>query len=88
MIDSQICVLMAYNTASMEIVTHVQEKPSLAEAEDAKKRVITEVSHYEALSEEEKALDKRVNLKLDFILLLILAIGFIVRCYRGHAKLS
>ncbi|KAL3436069.1 major facilitator superfamily domain-containing protein [Aspergillus tetrazonus] len=62
----------------MEIVTHVQEKPSLAEAEDAKKRVITEVSHYEALSEEEKALDKRVNLKLDFILLLILAIGLIL----------
>ncbi|KAL4812285.1 major facilitator superfamily domain-containing protein [Aspergillus spinulosporus] len=62
----------------MDVVTHVQEKPSLAEIEDAKKMVVIEVSHYEALSEEEKALDRRVNLKLDFILLLILAIGFIL----------
>ncbi|KAL4982740.1 major facilitator superfamily domain-containing protein [Aspergillus falconensis] len=62
----------------MDTVNPVQEKPSLAEVEDAKKRVVTEVSHYEPISEEEKALDRRVNLKLDFILLLILAIGFIL----------
>ncbi len=61
-------------------VTRAQDKPSLAEVEDAKRVVATEVSHYEPLSEEEKALDRRVNLKMDFILLLILAIGFIVRC--------
>jgi hypothetical protein len=60
-------------------VTRV-DKPSLAEVEDAKRVVATEVSHYEPVSEEEKALDRRVNLKMDFILLLILAIGFIVRC--------
>ncbi|RDW84106.1 uncharacterized protein DSM5745_04432 [Aspergillus mulundensis] len=62
----------------MDAVTAVQEKPSLTEVEDAKNKVVVEVSHYEPLTEEEKALDRRVNFKLDFILLLILAIGFIL----------
>lgn len=35
-------------------------------------------THYEPTTEEEKALDKRVNLKLDFIVLSLLAIEFIV----------
>lgn len=60
-------------------VTPAHDKPSLAELEDVKRIVATEVSHYEPVSEEEKALDRKVNLKLDFTLLLILAIGFIVR---------
>lgn len=60
-------------------VNPAQDKPSLAELEDVKRVVATEVSHYEPASEEEKALDRRVNLKIDFTLLLILAIGFIVR---------
>ncbi|KAL4926707.1 major facilitator superfamily domain-containing protein [Aspergillus undulatus] len=62
----------------MDIVTSVQDKPSLSEVENAKKKVVTEVSHYVPMSDEEKALDQRVNLKLDFTLLLILAIGFIL----------
>ncbi|KAL4915369.1 major facilitator superfamily domain-containing protein [Aspergillus aurantiobrunneus] len=60
----------------MDAVT-VQEKPSVAEVEDAKRKVVTEVSHYKPVTDEEKALDRRVNLKMDFTLLLILAIGFI-----------
>ncbi|KAL4862948.1 hypothetical protein BDV12DRAFT_206863 [Aspergillus spectabilis] len=39
---------------------------------------VIEVSHYEPATEEERALDRRVNLKIDFTLLLILAIGFIL----------
>ncbi|KAI9370217.1 major facilitator superfamily domain-containing protein [Aspergillus egyptiacus] len=62
----------------MDSITAVQEKPSLAEVEDAKRKVVTEVSHYKPMTEAEKALDRRVNLKLDFTLLLILSIGFIL----------
>ncbi|KAL2802247.1 major facilitator superfamily domain-containing protein [Aspergillus granulosus] len=62
----------------MDSITAAQEKPSLSEVENAKKQVVTQVSHYAPISEEEKALDRRVNLKMDFTLLLILAIGFIL----------
>ncbi|KAL4966461.1 major facilitator superfamily domain-containing protein [Aspergillus stella-maris] len=62
----------------MDAITSAQDKPSLSEVENAKKKVVTEVSHYVPLSEEEKSLDRRVNLKMDFTLLLILAIGFIL----------
>lgn len=34
--------------------------------------------HYQPATDEEKALDRRVNLKLDTTVVLILAIGFIV----------
>jgi hypothetical protein len=64
---------------SMDSITAAQEKPSLSEVENAKKQVVTQVSHYAPMSDEEKALDRRVNLKMDFTLLVILAIGFIVR---------
>ncbi|CEL10640.1 hypothetical protein ASPCAL13756 [Aspergillus calidoustus] len=62
----------------MDSITTAQEKPSLSEVENAKKQVVTQVSHYAPMSDEEKALDRRVNLKLDFTLLVILAIGFIL----------
>jgi hypothetical protein len=64
---------------NMDSITAAQEKPSLSEVEDVKKQVVTQVSHYSPMSDEEKALDRRVNLKMDFTLLVILAIGFIVR---------
>ncbi|KAL4801819.1 major facilitator superfamily domain-containing protein [Aspergillus unguis] len=61
----------------MDKITH--EKPSATEVEEAKTVVgATEVSHYEPVTDEEKALDRRVNLKLDFTLLVILAVGFIL----------
>jgi hypothetical protein len=63
----------------MDSITTAQEKPSLSEVENAKKQVVTQVSHYAPMSDDEKALDRRVNLKLDFTLLVILAIGFIVQ---------
>ncbi|KAL2847202.1 major facilitator superfamily domain-containing protein [Aspergillus pseudoustus] len=62
----------------MDSITPAQTKPSLSEVENAKKQIVTQVSHYAPMSEEEKALDRRVNLKMDFTLLLILAIGFIL----------
>lgn len=34
--------------------------------------------HYEPITEEEKALDRKVNLKLDVVVTLILSIGFIL----------
>jgi hypothetical protein len=36
------------------------------------------IDGYEPLTDEAKALDKRVNLKLDFIVVLVLAIDFIL----------
>lgn len=36
------------------------------------------IQGYEPKTEEEKALDKRVNLKMDFVVVLILAIDFIL----------
>ena len=35
-------------------------------------------AHYTPVSDEEKALDKKINRKLDFSVLLVLAIGFIL----------
>lgn len=37
-----------------------------------------QATHYEPATDEEKALDRRVNLKLDFIVLSLLAVEFIV----------
>ena len=36
------------------------------------------VAHYKPANDEEKALDKRINRKLDFTVLAVLAIGFIL----------
>lgn len=36
------------------------------------------INGYEPLTDEAKALDKRINLKLDFIVVLVLAIDFIL----------
>lgn len=38
-------------------------------------------THYEPTTDEEKTLDRRVNLKLDLIVLSLLAIEFIVRLF-------
>lgn len=43
-------------------------------------------THYEPTTDEEKALDKKVNLKLDFIVLSLLAIEFIVRILLKNYK--
>ncbi len=52
----------------------------VVDAEDGKKVVSHEVvTHYTPSSEAEKALDKRINWKLDLTVLVILAICFIVR---------
>lgn len=63
----------------MEQITADSRKQFVAEVEDAKSPVDSEVAHYAPVTEEEKALDRRVNLKLDFTLILFLAVGFIVR---------
>jgi hypothetical protein len=48
------------------------------EADDAKKLGEAVVRHYVPATEEEKHLDKRINAKLDAVVLSILAISFIV----------
>ncbi|KAL4941789.1 hypothetical protein BDV06DRAFT_235820 [Aspergillus oleicola] len=62
----------------MDVITSLQDNPSLRDVKDAKKKVVTEVSHYAPMSEEEKSLDRRLNLKMDFTFLFILAVGFIL----------
>lgn len=56
------------------------EKPSIAEIEVAKpsRTLDFAVPQYIAITEEEKALDRRINFKFDFLLILILSLGFIV----------
>jgi hypothetical protein len=51
--------------------------------EDSKKVVDVNIRHYLPVSDEEKALDRKVNLKCDFVILLVLAINFIV-CIEPH----
>lgn len=65
----------------MDTVTTTHEKPALTEVEDAKEQIVSSVPYYTAATDEEKALDRRVNLKLDMFLLVILAVGFIVRLW-------
>ncbi|KAF9884622.1 hypothetical protein FE257_001444 [Aspergillus nanangensis] len=63
----------------MEAVTTTPDKkPSLSHVEDAKPQTVSSVPYYAAVTDEEKALDRRVNLKLDVFLLAILAVGFIL----------
>lgn len=64
------------------IQTH--DKSSIAEVEVAKHEGLSAqarstVAHYVPSTEEEKALDRQVNLKFDFCIILILSLGFIVR---------
>lgn len=56
------------------------EKPSIAEIEVAKpsRTLNSAVPQYIAITEEEKALDRRINFKFDFCVILILSLGFIV----------
>ena len=63
------------------IETH--DKASIAEVEVAKQdglsaQARSTVAHYVPSTEEEKALDRQVNLKFDFCIILILSLGFIV----------
>jgi hypothetical protein len=58
-------------------------KPSIAEVEIAKQEGFSAQArstavHYVPYTEEEKILDRRVNLKFDFCIILILSLGFIV----------
>ncbi|KAL4898077.1 major facilitator superfamily domain-containing protein [Aspergillus ambiguus] len=63
----------------MDTVTTTRDKPSPSEVEDAKEeQIVSSVPYYSAATDEEKALDRRVNLKVDIFLLSILAIGFIL----------
>ncbi|KAL5362006.1 major facilitator superfamily domain-containing protein [Aspergillus floccosus] len=62
----------------MDTVTATKDKPSLSEVENAKDQPVSTVAYYTATTDEERALDRRVNLKLDLSLLLILAAGFIL----------
>lgn len=62
----------------MDTVTTTYDKPAVTEVEDAKEQIVSSVPYYTAATDEEKALDRRVNLKLDIFLLVILAVGFIV----------
>lgn len=60
------------------------DKTSVAEVEVAKHEpapVRSTVAHYEPVTEEEKALDRRVNLKFDLCVIVFLSLGFIVSCY-------
>ncbi|KAJ5991681.1 hypothetical protein N7451_007405 [Penicillium sp. IBT 35674x] len=57
------------------------DKASIAEVEVAKQEhapVRSRVAHYLPSTEEEKALDRRINLKLDFCIIFILSLGFIL----------
>ncbi|KAJ5875286.1 uncharacterized protein N7473_012633 [Penicillium subrubescens] len=57
------------------------DKTSVAEVEIAKHEpapVRSTVAHYEPVTEEEKALDKRVNLKFDLCVIVFLSLGFIL----------
>jgi MFS family permease len=58
-------------------ISHDDGEPHL-KTDDAKTEGIV-VRHYVPQTDEERALDKRVNLKLDCIVLVILSINFIVR---------
>jgi MFS transporter, ACS family, DAL5 transporter family protein len=54
-------------------------KEPIFEVEDVKKGVVHhEVRHYVPITDEEKALDRKVNMKLDAVVLVILSIAFIV----------
>jgi hypothetical protein len=60
------------------------DKTSVAEVEIAKYEptpVRSTVAYYEPVTEEEKALDRRVNLKFDLCVIVFLSLGFIVSCY-------
>jgi hypothetical protein len=60
------------------------DKTSVAEVEIAKHEaapVRSTVAHYVPATEEEKALDRRVNLKFDLCIIVFLSLGFIVSCY-------
>lgn len=57
------------------------EKASVAELEFAKHEaapVRSTVAHYAPATEEEKALDRRLNLKFDLYIIVFLSLGFIV----------
>lgn len=43
--------------------------------------VLPQQSHYKARNDEEKSLDRRLNLKLDLVVVSLLAIEFIVRSF-------
>ena len=68
-------------TTSMPVT---DDKTSVAEVEVAKHEpapVRSTVAHYEPFTEEERALDRRVNLKFDLCVIVFLSLGFIVSCY-------
>lgn len=56
----------------------VEDEPDLKDVETLASNQPVQATHYEPTTDEEKALDRRVNLKLDFIVLSLLAIEFIV----------
>lgn len=68
-------------TTSSEIAN---DKASVAELEIAKHEaapVRSTIAHYIPATEEEKALDRRVNLKFDLYIIVFLSLGFIVNYY-------
>ena len=54
------------------------DKQETVEFEDAKTMGEVAVRHYVPATDEERQLDKRVNMKLDAVVLSILAVSFIV----------
>lgn len=57
----------------------LEEEPDLKDVETlAPNRQAAQPTHYEPTTDEERTLDRRVNLKLDFLVLSLLAIEFIV----------
>lgn len=56
----------------------VEDEPDPKDLENLASNQAVQATHYEPTTDEEKALDKRVNIKLDFIVLSLLAIEFIV----------
>lgn len=67
------------------------DKTSVAEVEIAKQEpapVRSTVAHYEPVTEEEKALDRRVNLKFDLCVIVFLSLGFIVSLLRAVSPAS
>ncbi|CEO58390.1 hypothetical protein PMG11_03119 [Penicillium brasilianum] len=59
----------------------INDKPSVAEVEIAKHEgapVRSTVAHYVPATEEEQALDRKVNLKFDLCIILFLSLGFIL----------
>jgi hypothetical protein len=69
--------MAALNPAAKEGIDYVEEVDSRGHR-DPKGAAALVLNHYEPATEEEKSLDRRINMKLDLCVTLLLSIGFIL----------